>query len=550
VSNHCEFNSYTQITDNFFERCDGEAEVVSIKSCRNLIRNNLFKECQGSVVLRHGHFNTVENNVFLGNNKDGTGGVRVINRGQWVVNNVFYQCRGEGFRSPLSIMNGVPNSPAIRYVGVSNALIANNSFYDCAPFSLCEGSDAERSETPSKVQFINNIFYNTKDSLLYYKFDDISGISFTNNLVKTTIKQELVDGFVKSNLTTQKISTIALPISKNTEGGGILNDSFRTASKERLFYGLSAKAGYSDVNRFLEVEKNAYSACGALWFKAKMVNKTQKTITVNCKSVDEMSQAMDKNKEAKLLIYLTGKSYNFNTPLNITTDITLTTAQKTPINFISNNANAPFFIQLKAGKSLLLNHLKIELTSGEAKSFISTDTSGSCNHSNLAIYNCTINNSNGNLLFAAKTSVLDSIIINNCSFNNGKGVLFNFNEEKDKAGYYNVEKFKITSTSISSFKGQILPIMRSGKDESTMGPFLTFSNNVIINCATENDDPLFNIHGIQRTIFEKNIFGASNANKTLIRYEDTVRAAHLFRNNTLDKSGAVNANKFVRIENK
>ena len=32
VSQHCEFNSNTQITDNFFEHCDGETEIISIKS--------------------------------------------------------------------------------------------------------------------------------------------------------------------------------------------------------------------------------------------------------------------------------------------------------------------------------------------------------------------------------------------------------------------------------------------------------------------------------------------------------------------------------------
>ncbi len=32
VSQHCEFNSNTQIVDNFFEHCDGETGIVSIKS--------------------------------------------------------------------------------------------------------------------------------------------------------------------------------------------------------------------------------------------------------------------------------------------------------------------------------------------------------------------------------------------------------------------------------------------------------------------------------------------------------------------------------------
>ena len=35
VSQHCEFNSNTKITENFFEQCDGETEIVSIKSGSN-----------------------------------------------------------------------------------------------------------------------------------------------------------------------------------------------------------------------------------------------------------------------------------------------------------------------------------------------------------------------------------------------------------------------------------------------------------------------------------------------------------------------------------
>ena len=165
VSQHCEFNSNTQIFDNFFENCDGETEIISLKSGSNVIRNNLFKECSGAVVLRHGDYNTVEGNVFLGNNKPGTGGVRIINKGQWVVNNLFYECRGRDFRSPIAIMNGVPNSPAHRYVQVTDAVIANNSFYNCTPLSFCDGSDVERSATPSNVAFINNIYFNNTDNI-------------------------------------------------------------------------------------------------------------------------------------------------------------------------------------------------------------------------------------------------------------------------------------------------------------------------------------------------------------------------------------------------
>ncbi|MCC7378402.1 MAG: polysaccharide lyase 6 family protein, partial [Chitinophagaceae bacterium] len=145
VSQHCTFYSNTVISNNLFEHCDGETEIVSIKSCGNVVRNNVFKECQGSVVLRHGNNNTVEGNIFWGNGKRGSGGVRVINEGNWVVNNYFYNCVGKGFKSPLAIMNGVFNSPPHRYLAVRDAVIANNTFYNCSPISLGEGADTERT---------------------------------------------------------------------------------------------------------------------------------------------------------------------------------------------------------------------------------------------------------------------------------------------------------------------------------------------------------------------------------------------------------------------
>ena len=251
VSQQCEFSSNTQIVDNFFEHCDGETEIISLKSCHNVVRNNLFKECQGGVVLRHGNFNTVENNIFLGNDKPGTGGVRIINKGQWVVNNLFYRCRGDGFRSPLSIMNGVPNSPAFRYVPVTDAVVAGNSFFQCAPISLCEGSDTERSVVPNNVLFANNIFYNTKDSTIYNTYDDISGLSFSGNLVTKTLAKTLSVGFEKSNLSSLKTGSVALPAAFNNLTCSF-SDSVQKVSQERLGTRLSETPGFANGERFFK----------------------------------------------------------------------------------------------------------------------------------------------------------------------------------------------------------------------------------------------------------------------------------------------------------
>ena len=45
-------NSFTVIESNYFDRCNGEVEIVSSKSGRNTFRGNLFFESQGTLTLR------------------------------------------------------------------------------------------------------------------------------------------------------------------------------------------------------------------------------------------------------------------------------------------------------------------------------------------------------------------------------------------------------------------------------------------------------------------------------------------------------------------
>ena len=103
-------DSLTTVENNYFDRCNGEVEIISNKAGSNVFRGNLFFESRGTLTLRHGNNNLVENNVFLGNGKDHTGGIRVINKGQTVRNNYMHGLTGHRFGGGFVIMNGVPNS--------------------------------------------------------------------------------------------------------------------------------------------------------------------------------------------------------------------------------------------------------------------------------------------------------------------------------------------------------------------------------------------------------------------------------------------------------
>ncbi|MBP9103972.1 MAG: polysaccharide lyase 6 family protein [Chitinophagaceae bacterium] len=542
VSQHCEFNSNTQIIDNFFEHCDGETEIISLKSCSNVIRNNLFKECSGAVVLRHGNYNTMESNVFLGNNKPGTGGVRIINKGQWVVNNLFYECRGKDFRSPIAIMNGVPNSPANRYVEVTDAVIANNSFYNCTPLSFCDGSDAERSVTPSNVAFINNIYYNNTDKIAYLKHDDISRIRFAGNIINDAMPQTMPAGFNKSTLSIKKEGSAIIPVSNNS--GFAISDSLKAIGSTRLAGKLSSTPGITDIEKFKQVIANAETKCGAAWFNESFTALEQTRIRVTCKTADDVYKALQENKTGSVEIILTKKKYQFPTPIILNANVTISARSRRTIKF--NTTFSDFLFYITAGNNIILKKLRIDMDDVETKSFISSDTSGSSNHSNLIVTDCVFKR--GKMLFfnAAKTTVLDSIIITNNTFTDNKGMLFNFSNELDKKGYYNVEKLIIANNTITEHKGQILAMQRTGNDESTMGPNLTFSNNKLTDC--KSDEPLIHLYGTQVSSIANNSFTNCNAGKTLILFEDIVRAAHSFRTNLITNSGKVVEDPFVVSE--
>ncbi|MET0392224.1 MAG: chondroitinase-B domain-containing protein [Chitinophagaceae bacterium] len=540
VSQHCQFNSNTQITDNFFEYCDGETEIVSIKSGSNTIRNNLFKESQGSVVLRHGDNNTAENNIFLGNGKEATGGVRVINKGQWVVNNLFYKCRGTGFRSPLAIMNGIPNSPAHRYVQVTEAVIANNSFYNCSPAAFCEGSDTERTLPPVNVFLLNNTFYNTSDGLVYKTFDNTDGFVFGGNTVNKELKQAVANGFARTALVAPLTAGTALPRPAAAVIHSI-SDSLQQAAHTRLGHVLSAKPYFSDAALLNRIRNNAVNNCGAGWFKRTADATPIAAIRVSCSNAEALYQQLERKEP--VIIVLTGNHYSLTRPLLVTKNVRIT--GKRTIQFSTTELFSVFNIGGKG--ALVLDNLVIDGKGINASHFISSDPGGHSDHYHFSIRNCTIRNIGQSTSFfhAAKSMIADSIVIRNNSFINNAGSWLLLNEEKDNKGYYNAERIVISSNRFESQQGILIDIYRGGNDESTLGPKLFFANNTVTNCNAGDNNGLIRLTGVQYSSLTGNRFSGCAPAGLLIVYSDAVRADHQLRNNQFVSSGTIRKNKFV-----
>lgn len=143
---------------NLFDRCDGEVECISNKSCGNIYRGNVFLETQGSLTLRHGNGCRVEKNVFLGFGVKSTGGIRVIGEDHTVVDNHLEGLRGDGARAAICVMNGIEKSPLSGYFQVKRAKIERNTIVDCKQ-SIVIGfadDDVKANLPPTDVTFGGN----------------------------------------------------------------------------------------------------------------------------------------------------------------------------------------------------------------------------------------------------------------------------------------------------------------------------------------------------------------------------------------------------------
>jgi poly(beta-D-mannuronate) lyase len=150
-------NSGTVVEHNLFDRCDGELEIISSKSCENVYRHNTFLDCAGMLTLRHGNRCIVEGNFFLAHHKRGSGGIRVIGEDHIVFNNYIDGVDKGGFW----ITSGVPDSELKGYFQARNCVIAFNTFVDSRgpALELDAGiGTSRRTLRPENITIANNIF--------------------------------------------------------------------------------------------------------------------------------------------------------------------------------------------------------------------------------------------------------------------------------------------------------------------------------------------------------------------------------------------------------
>lgn len=175
-------DAHILVENNLFERVDGEIEIISSKSNFNIFRYNTFRQCMGTLTLRHGNKNTVQGNFFLGQDAVNSGGIRVVGQNHVIINNYIANIDDEA-DGAISIAAGIPNTPLNGYLQVRDTVIAYNTIVDVAgagiTFDWGIGSRG-RSLLPAGLTIEGNLISSSNASL--FEGAEGTGQTFANNI--------------------------------------------------------------------------------------------------------------------------------------------------------------------------------------------------------------------------------------------------------------------------------------------------------------------------------------------------------------------------------
>lgn len=514
TSHHALENSNTLVESNYFDRTNGEHEIISNKSCQNTFKYNTFFECTGTLTMRHGNETLVDGNVFIGNGKPSTGGVRVINETQTVINNYHVGLTGYRFRGAFVMMNGVPNSPPNRYVPVIESKVKNNTFINCDNILFGAGSDAERSQAPRTSEFSENIIYNEVKKDIFTIDDDISGITFKDNILGKNSKTSIKKGFENADIQLVK-----------NEQGFLIPTSDKIRTKVTISPGIATKEN-----------------TGTIWYSkddTSVALNSGKTIKVEA-GINTLYEIVKKSEAGDIIALEEGGTYLLTKTVQIDHPLTFKTSGKEKATILFERMMA---FEIRNGGSLSLENITFDGAKSPdyaGNSVISTSKNSMTDNYKLFIDKCefkdlTVNHS-FDVLRVSKGTFADTISIQNSSFRNITGSIAALDRETDDIGAYNVEYFLMKNNAITELQGAALRLYRGGKDESTFGPFLEIDHNVFDNVGfgqKNKYEAAISLYGVQETDIKNNIFKDSKAiDMHLVVGEPIVN----IRNNALSNS--------------
>ncbi|MGJ8745133.1 chondroitinase-B domain-containing protein [Polaribacter sp.] len=214
-------SGYTTVEFNLFEDCDGDPEIVSVKSSDNIVRHNTFLKSYGTLSLRHGDRNRVEGNYFFGGDKaigtspDNatlyTGGIRIYGKDHVIINNYMQGLNGTKWDAPITLTLGdvtETSSSLSSHFRANNVLIAYNTLVDNSHGIEIGYSNNDKYDKDLKdITIANNLITGSENALVAIIDDNDQGnnITWLNNLFQPTASATTISGATSTSFTSSMV---------------------------------------------------------------------------------------------------------------------------------------------------------------------------------------------------------------------------------------------------------------------------------------------------------------------------------------------------------
>ncbi|MFY0627154.1 MAG: T9SS type A sorting domain-containing protein [Reichenbachiella sp.] len=196
-------SAYCTVEYNLFEACDGDPEIISVKSCDNYVRNNTFSRSLGTVSLRHGDRTEVSGNYFFGKEKTadfdgkiiGCGGVRVYGKDHKIFNNYFEGLTGYRWDAACTITQGDANNDGINqgsdltkhYIPENLEFTHNTFINNYSDIEIGYDNSGKYSKAPKNILIANNIVVQDANPVTILHTDGADDdVSFADNIFYTS----------------------------------------------------------------------------------------------------------------------------------------------------------------------------------------------------------------------------------------------------------------------------------------------------------------------------------------------------------------------------
>jgi poly(beta-D-mannuronate) lyase len=188
-------SAYCTVDYNLFEDCDGDPEIISVKSCNNQLMYNTFRHSLGTLSLRHGNNNRAEGNLFFGDGKTGIfsgskigcGGIRVYGKNHVIVNNYMVGLTGSKWDAAFVLTNGDVQNNSTSYskhfvpenITFSNNTLINN----VSNIEVGYNNGGSFKISPVNCTISNNIVSSPDAAVVKpYSSSSLDKLTFSNNI--------------------------------------------------------------------------------------------------------------------------------------------------------------------------------------------------------------------------------------------------------------------------------------------------------------------------------------------------------------------------------